>query len=94
MEGRAGPVSNPETMIGYLSIAFGTLLTGFFVPAFLLYKRPLRIVTASAVLFLAGVIIMMTPLGFPYRPETSFQRQWIFVSRETKIFTICLLTNK
>lgn len=79
IEGRAGPNSNPETTIAYFCIAFGTMLTGFIVPAFLLYKRPLRLVGTVAAMFLVGIIVMLSPLGFPYRPETSFQRQWIYV---------------
>lgn len=79
MQGRTGPGSNPDLLIGYISILMGILLAGFIIPVFCMTKKPLFILSGFGVLYLLSAILMATPLGFPYREEVSAQRFWIFV---------------
>lgn len=77
VQGRSGPATNPDSIIAITSILLGVLI-GYLMPTFSLFKRPLIVISGFIVVFLAFIIIIATPLGFPFNSETP-QRFWIFV---------------
>lgn len=80
IQGRGGSTDNPELIIGMFCIAIGLLQGGILVPSFCLCKRPMLVMIGFLVIFATFIIVMATPVGFPYRTDTSSQRFWIFVS--------------
>lgn len=80
IQGRSGSTSNPEIIIAIFCILFGILQGSFIVPSFSMCKRPTVVFTGFFVVFAVFLIVMFTPVGFPYRENTSSQRFWIFVS--------------
>lgn len=90
MQGRTGPAANPELMIGCMFILLGLLMGGgFVVPVAFMHSKIRWILTALFALYLTSIVLMMSPIGFPYRAKTAPQRQWIYVS----IFQISKLKN-
>lgn len=81
IQGRSGSTSNPEVTIAGFCILVGILQGSFIVPSFSLCKRPIIAFTWFLVVFAAFIIVMFTPVGFPYRENISSQRFSIFVSR-------------
>lgn len=77
VQGRSGPATNPDSIIAITSILLGVLI-GYLMPTFSLFKRPLIVISGFIVIFLAFIIIIATPLGFPFN-SVAPQRFWIFV---------------
>lgn len=77
VQGRSGPTTNPDSIIAITSILLGVLI-GYLMPTFSLFKRPVIVVSGFFVIFLVFVIIIITPLGFPFNSVRP-QRFWIFV---------------
>ncbi len=78
ISGRSGPSTNPDSIIAITSILLGVLI-GYLMPTFSLFKRPLFVVSGFLIIFLASIIVIVTPVGFPFNSESQ-QRFWIFVS--------------
>lgn len=79
MLGRSGAASNPDIVVGFICLFFGTLLTSFIVPIFCMCEKPFWVLSGFVVITVISVIVMLTPVGFPYRDEVSPQRFWIYV---------------
>lgn len=79
VQGRSGPGTNPDSIIAITSVLLGILISGLLMPTLGLFKRPLIVVSGFVVVYLSFVIVMSTPVGFPFKSETP-QRFWIFVS--------------
>jgi len=79
IQGRSDPSSNPDLLIAVLIFGLGLMLGGLLIPTLSLFKQSFYIVCSFLVIFLAFVICMATPLGFPYKTAVSPQRSWIFV---------------
>lgn len=87
MQGRIGPATNPELMIGLMFTVLGLLMGGgFVVPITFMHTKIRWIMTGLFGLYAIAICLMLSPIGFPYRAETSPQRQWIFVSRNLMIY--------
>lgn len=84
--GRGGPQNNPETLISMLCIIVGIMQCSLIVPLFSLCRRPIIILSGFLVAFVVFIIVMATPIGFPYKDEVSAQRFWIFVSVRIFVF--------
>lgn len=82
MQGRSGPTNNPEIFIAIITGCTGILLAGHLIPTLCIFRRPVIWMCGFLVVFLIFLILMVTPLGFPYRVELSQQRFWIFVSKQ------------
>lgn len=80
IQGRSNASSNPELLIAILVFCLALMLGGLLLPTLSLFKQSFYIVCTFLVIFLACVIVMITPVGFPYKSEISPQRFWIFVS--------------
>lgn len=78
--GRDGPDTNPEILIALFCVGMGLFMGGFLMPLVALCRQTKIILGLFAVLWLSGVIMMFTNVGFPYREATSPQRYWIYVS--------------
>lgn len=81
VQGRTGPSLNPDLFIGVVVVISGILLGGLIVPVLCIFRRPVLIMCGFLVVFLVFVILMATPIGFPYRYHESPQRFWIYVSQ-------------
>lgn len=80
MQGRTGPATNPENTIGVICILLGILLGGLLIPHVFMYKKTVWILLGIIAMYVISIILMVTPLGFPYRPETSAQRHVVYVN--------------
>lgn len=81
MFGRFGDKVNPDLILAVFSVAVGMLTGGFIVPMLHMFRKSKTIICALLGVTLVCIIIAVTPLGFPYRPETSVQRFAVLVSR-------------
>lgn len=90
-QGRGGSASNPDLLISIFCIVIGLMQAGFIIPLYCLCKRPLLILCGYILIFVIFVIIMFTPVGFPYREAVSAQRFWIFVSVFLKLFNLIFM---
>lgn len=80
MQARGGSGTNPELLICGFSFLMAWMMTGFITPLIGFMRKDLWVWGGMAVLMLATIIMIATPLGFPYTPEVAPQRHWIFVS--------------
>lgn len=80
VQGRSGPTTNPDSIIAVTSILLGVLI-GYLMPTLSLFKRPLIVISGFLVVFLAFIVIIATPVGFPFKTDSP-QRFWIFVRLE------------
>lgn len=80
VQGRAGPSTNPDLVIGLVVVISGILLGGLIVPVLCIFRRPVLLMCGFVVVFIVFVILMATPIGFPYRYHDTPQRFWIYVS--------------
>lgn len=80
VQGRSGPTTNPDSIIAVTSILLGVLI-GYLMPTLSLFKRPLIVISGFMVVFLAFIVIIATPVGFPFKTDSP-QRFWIFVRLE------------
>lgn len=80
MAARGGPGSNPDLLICAFSILMALLMTGFITPIIGFMKKDLWVWGGIGALIVASIVMMVTNLGFPFKPEVSAQRHWIFVS--------------
>lgn len=79
IQGRNGPVDNPENMLAMLIIGLGILMAGLLIPTLLMFKRSALVMLGFLVVFVVFGIVMATNVGFPYRHAVSPKRFWIFV---------------
>lgn len=56
------------------------MMVGFTTPLIGFMKKDLWVWGGVGVLIVATIIMMATPLGFPYKAHVSPMRHWIFVS--------------
>ncbi|XP_037035537.1 endoplasmic reticulum metallopeptidase 1-like isoform X1 [Bradysia coprophila] len=78
VQGRAGPATNPDLVVGVVVILSGILLGSLIVPVLCIFRRPVLAMCGFLVVFLVFVILMATPIGFPYRYNGTQQRFWIY----------------
>ncbi|KAJ6644220.1 Endoplasmic reticulum metallopeptidase 1 [Pseudolycoriella hygida] len=78
IQGRTDPSMNPDLIIAISLFGLTLMLGGLLIPTLNLFKHSTYIVSSFLVLFLAFIICMATPLGFPYKEAVSPQRFWIF----------------
>ncbi|XP_034477899.1 endoplasmic reticulum metallopeptidase 1 [Drosophila innubila] len=83
MLGRFGDSINPELILAVFSVAVGLLTCGFVVPMLHMFRKSKTIICSFMAITLICIIIAATPLGFPYRPETSVQRFNILHAKRT-----------
>lgn len=79
IQGRSGPVDNPDIMLGMIVIGFGILMAGLLLPTLYMFKRSALVILGFLVVFVALGIVMATNVGFPYKHAVSPKRFWIFV---------------
>lgn len=80
MAARGGPASNPDILIAAFSFLMALLMTGFITPIMGFMRKDMWVWGGLFALMVVNIILVCTPLGFPYKAETSPQRHWIFVS--------------
>ncbi|XP_055702540.1 endoplasmic reticulum metallopeptidase 1-like isoform X2 [Phlebotomus papatasi] len=79
MAARIGPDQYPDLVIAAFCSLIAIFLGGFIVPLIGLCTRRWWVYGGIFGLFsVVGIILLATPVGFPYRAETSPQRYWIF----------------
>lgn len=77
IQARSNPASNPEIIICLLCVLLGVLLSGQLLPIILLCRKRVYLYLLFLIITLISVIIMFTPVGFPYREKTAPQRYFI-----------------
>lgn len=82
IQARSGPTTNPEMFIAIITLATGLLLAGHLIPTLCIFRKPIIWMCGFLIVFIIFLILMATPLGFPYKEELSRQRFWIFVSKK------------
>jgi len=83
IQGRSGPVDNPDNTLGFVIIGFGILMAGFLIPTIYMFKRSALAILGFLVVFVVFGIVMATDIGFPYRHTVSPKRFWIFHTQRT-----------
>lgn len=81
IQGRSGPTTNPEILIAIITGSTGVLMVGQLIQTLCIFRRPVIWMCAFLFVFFVFVVLMATPIGFPYREVLSQQRFWIFVSK-------------
>ncbi|KDR16698.1 endoplasmic reticulum metallopeptidase 1-like isoform X2 [Zootermopsis nevadensis] len=80
--GRIGPVKNPDFIIGILSALLCILSTSYVTPLIILVRRPWQVMAGAFGLHLLTILlVILTPLGFPYSANPSAptpQRIYVF----------------
>lgn len=80
MTGRGDASTNPDLMMALFSVLLTLLLVGLSVPLMVLLRKIRYFYILLGAIFLVTVILIITPIGFPFREGTSPQRYYIFVS--------------
>nr|XP_036668983.1 endoplasmic reticulum metallopeptidase 1 isoform X2 [Drosophila suzukii] len=83
MFGRFGENLNPDLAVAVLSIAVGFLCCGFIIPVLHLFSKSKSIICGLMGITLLCLVIAMTPIGFPYRPDTNVQRFDVLHTKRT-----------
>ncbi|KMY95074.1 endoplasmic reticulum metallopeptidase 1 isoform X1 [Drosophila simulans] len=83
MFGRFGENLNPDLAVAVFSVAVGFLCCGFIIPVLQLFNKSKTIICGLMGITLLCFIIAMTPIGFPYRPETNVQRFAVLHTKRT-----------
>ncbi|XP_043948246.1 endoplasmic reticulum metallopeptidase 1 [Drosophila biarmipes] len=83
MFGRFGENLNPDLAVAVFSVAVGFLCCGFIIPVLQLFNKSKTIICGLMGITLLCFIISMTPVGFPYRPETNVQRFAVLHTKRT-----------
>ncbi|XP_058462014.1 endoplasmic reticulum metallopeptidase 1-like [Malaya genurostris] len=78
MTGHGGAGSNPDLMMALFSILMALLLVGMCAPLMTLASKIRYFYTLLGLSFVVTLIVMATPVGFPFRENTSPQRYYIF----------------
>uniref|UniRef100_A0A1B6BYM8 FXNA-like protease n=1 Tax=Clastoptera arizonana TaxID=38151 RepID=A0A1B6BYM8_9HEMI len=67
ISGRMGSTTNPELLLGILSMLLCTLAASYFIPLVVLIKKPWVVFLGLFILHVSTLLsVMYTPLGFPY----------------------------
>lgn len=74
---RSGNASNPDILIAGFSVFLGLLIGGLLVPLCLLSRHPLTVAYLLGSIVILSIILMATPLGFPYTEGTVPQRYFV-----------------
>ncbi|XP_029726458.2 endoplasmic reticulum metallopeptidase 1 [Aedes albopictus] len=78
MTGRGDASTNPDLMMALFSVLLTLLLVGLSVPLMVLLRKIRYFYILLGAIFLVTVILIITPIGFPFREGTSPQRYYIF----------------
>ena len=79
IQGRSDPSMNPDLLIAFSLYGLALLMCALLIPTLTLFKQSIYILCTFLVIFVAFLICMATPLGFPYKAAVSAERFWIFV---------------
>ncbi|GAB0100844.1 endoplasmic reticulum metallopeptidase 1 [Sergentomyia squamirostris] len=78
LTGRGGGSDNPDILIALICSGLALLLGGFLVPLVALCRHPRAVLSIFLVVMAITIVLITTPLGFPFREATVPQRFWIF----------------
>uniref|UniRef100_A0A1L8DTM6 FXNA-like protease n=1 Tax=Nyssomyia neivai TaxID=330878 RepID=A0A1L8DTM6_9DIPT len=78
LTGRGGASGNPDIFLCLICAALALLLGGFLVPLVALCRHPRAVLSIFLFGMFITLVLIITPLGFPFRAETVPQRFWIF----------------
>lgn len=87
--GRNGANSEADLIIVGFTVAMGLLMAGFLIPTIPMFKSPVWATLIFVLIWAVGMILVATPVGFPYAKDTAPQRQLTYVSREIIVYVIC-----
>ncbi|XP_055601481.1 endoplasmic reticulum metallopeptidase 1-like [Uranotaenia lowii] len=78
MSGRSDPGENPDILIAMFSILMALFLFGLLLPLLLLLRKIRYFYTVLILMFITTIILVVSPVGFPYREGVTPQRHHIF----------------
>ncbi|XP_055601479.1 endoplasmic reticulum metallopeptidase 1-like [Uranotaenia lowii] len=78
MQNRGSAESNPEFLIALFAIVVALMLTSFLTPLVAMMRQPFVYFSVVVAFWIVSIIVSVTPIGFPYRAETSPQRYYVF----------------
>lgn len=76
--------SDSEMLISAFAIGMGLLMAIFLIPTIPMFKSPIAVSMTFVGLWLVGLILISTPVGFPYAENTTPQRMTTYVSWSTR----------
>ncbi|XP_055623896.1 endoplasmic reticulum metallopeptidase 1-like [Toxorhynchites rutilus septentrionalis] len=78
MQNRTNAEANPEIIVCVFSIVDIVLISSFLTPLVAVTDRPIVYLTAVVLFWVSSLIVMLTPVGFPYRAQASPQRHYVY----------------
>ncbi|XP_062549574.1 endoplasmic reticulum metallopeptidase 1-like [Armigeres subalbatus] len=78
MQNRGNAESNPEFLIALFAIIVILMISSFLTPLVAMMRKPIIYFGTLAIFWIITIIFSVTPIGFPYRAETSPQRYYVF----------------
>uniref|UniRef100_A0A1B0CYJ4 FXNA-like protease n=1 Tax=Phlebotomus papatasi TaxID=29031 RepID=A0A1B0CYJ4_PHLPP len=78
LSGRSGAAANPDMLMSLLCSVFALLLGGFLIPLVALCRHPRAVLSIFLLWMTITIILIITPVGFPFRESVAPQRYWIF----------------
>lgn len=77
MQGRGGAESNPELLMSGFTALICLLMGGFLIPVLFIFRKTKTILSLFALTFAVFMVLIFTPVGFPYEPDTAPQRYFV-----------------
>lgn len=74
MQGRDGADTDPELLMSGFVALMSLLMAGFLVPIILIFRKTKTILSLFALVCVVFIILIFTPVGFPYKANTAPQR--------------------
>uniref|UniRef100_A0A7G3AHA1 FXNA-like protease n=1 Tax=Lutzomyia longipalpis TaxID=7200 RepID=A0A7G3AHA1_LUTLO len=78
LTGRGGAANNPDILMSLICALIALLLGGFLVPLVALCRHPRAVLSIFLFGMFITIVLIITPMGFPFREATMPQRFWIF----------------
>ncbi|XP_039438104.1 endoplasmic reticulum metallopeptidase 1-like [Culex pipiens pallens] len=78
MQNRGNAESNPDMLIALFAVVIGLMITTFLTPLVAMMRKPFVYFGFVVAFWAISIIVSVTPVGFPYRAETSPQRYYVF----------------
>ncbi|ALC42479.1 CG10051 [Drosophila busckii] len=83
MQGRDGPDSKPDMLLAIFIALMTTHFAGFLIPILFKFRKCKIFISMFGVLTVIFIILAVTPVGFPFRPEVAAQRYYVLHTQRT-----------
>ncbi|XP_054738883.1 endoplasmic reticulum metallopeptidase 1 [Anastrepha obliqua] len=83
MQGRDGPESQPDLLIGVLCAIMGVHFAGFILPVLHKFRKSKPFISLFGVICLVFIMLACLPVGFPYKKDVAMQRVYVLHTSRT-----------